>query len=267
MRSAAIVDDRNRRGAATATRMEACGGFRTRPSGPDSGSVREIDEKVETTMMLVDMAMAAIRSAASMAYHGTLLNERYLHHFISGQLQAYSPLLNVCGKTPALALHPEWPTSKRCAGLSYGKYCLRNGRYLPTEEGSSGFVDFALGEYARPEIGIELTLKLNGWSHEDVTYDLVKLLDGRNPFRAVISLNILLRPNGVAKGRRKDALERRMNEAYQDALSRFSGRIQPKKVNSAIIVAEIGRSERRHWFYNAQLHGFVESENVPSALL
>jgi hypothetical protein len=215
---------------------------------------------------LLDLAKVAVRNALGMAYHGSMLNERYLHHSISYQLQAASPLLDVHGETASLVLHPEWPTSKRSTGLSFGTYRMRNGRYMPTDEGSSGFVDFALGAYARPEVGIELTLKSNGWSHEEVVYDLVKLLDERNPFEGVISFNVVLRPNGVSKGQRKQALQRRMREAYKDAQSRLSECVQARERKSLIIVSEIAQSARRHWFYDSQMDAFVESADVPSIL-
>ena len=86
-------------------------------------------------------------------------------------------------------MHPEWPTFKKGTGLKYSKYKKINGKYQPYEEGSAGFIDFAIGDYNEPEIGIEFSLKY-GWSNEAIVYDFLKLLDKNNPFK-LLFLTIL----------------------------------------------------------------------------
>ncbi len=94
-----------------------------------------------------------------MPLHGMLLNERYLHHFFSHRIQSIEPcpmpLLDPA--TSSLRFHPEWPTYKEATGIDCGKYQKREGRYLPVETGKKGgFVDFALGPYPTPEVGVSL---------------------------------------------------------------------------------------------------------------
>ena len=51
-----------------------------------------------------------------------------------------------------------------------------NGCYLPKDvdgdDRGAGFIDFAIGPYAKPEIGVEVCLKY-GWPDEDVVYDFL----------------------------------------------------------------------------------------------
>jgi hypothetical protein len=45
-----------------------------------------------------------------------------------------------------------------------------------TEGGNAGFIDFAIGDYSRPSIGVEFCLKTS-WNLEEVVYDFLKLID------------------------------------------------------------------------------------------
>ncbi len=67
-----------------------------------------------------------------------------------------------------------------------------NKVYLPNKNGGAGFIDFAIGDYNEPGIGIGFSLKY-GWSHEEIVYDFLKLLDKKNPFKVSISFNIIFR--------------------------------------------------------------------------
>jgi hypothetical protein len=74
-------------------------------------------------------------------------NERYLHHYFTKQIQEYYPIvyedINQC------KLHPEWATSNKYR--SGGKYKKDGNEYVIDDNGTSGFIDFALGEYDKPE--------------------------------------------------------------------------------------------------------------------
>lgn len=201
-----------------------------------------------------------------MPYHGLLLNERYLHHFFSHRLQSIEPCpMPLLDPTTPLRFHPEWPTYKEATGIDRGKYRKTEGRYLPVDTGKKGgFVDFTLGPYPTPEVGVEFKL-LGGWQAEGVVFDYVKLLDRRNPFKAVVSVVVLLRPNGLAAVGRKDAIHGAINSAYQEAVRRRGdGPFSPVADRlQRFVVTELGPKERRHW-YNGSVGGsFVESAGVP----
>jgi len=100
-----------------------------------------------------------IEIAESMQYGGPILNERYLHHFFSHRLQEWKALMDLTGDPRCLTLRPEWPTYKKGTGLYYRRYRRgEDGKYRPDPSGRAGFIDFAIGRYEKPEIGVEFTL-------------------------------------------------------------------------------------------------------------
>ncbi|MCD6506565.1 hypothetical protein J7M22_08050, partial [Candidatus Poribacteria bacterium] len=123
-----------------------------------------------------DVLKVILEIAQSIKYGGLMLNERYLHHFFSHILQKKYNMLNLSGDNGNITLHPEWPTYKEQTKLDYGRYKKVNGKYYPDKNGTAGFIDFAIGDYNKPDIGIEFSLKY-GWSHEEIVYDFLKLLD------------------------------------------------------------------------------------------
>lgn len=212
--------------------------------------------------------LAAVNSILTeMPYHGSMLNERYLHHFFSHRIQYAepSPMPLLDPATP-LRFHPEWPTYKEATKIACGTYQKTGGMYLPVEAGrKGGFIDFALGPYLAPEVAVEFKLFNNGWDAEGVVFDYMKLLDGRNPFKAIVSAVVILRPKRVAVAGWRDALERAINSAYQEAVRRLGGgpcrpvadRLQ------RFVVTEVAPQERRHWF-NVSIGGtFVEVGGGP----
>jgi len=139
-----------------------------------------------------DLAITTVLDLAQRLYcHGPMLNERYLHHAFSHRLQARADLLGLTDGPQAPRLHPEWPTCKKSTGIDGGRYRRIDKRYHPCADGGPGWIDFALGDYHKPSVGIEFTM-LPSFSSEAITYDLVKLLDSRNPFAAVISWNVIV---------------------------------------------------------------------------
>lgn len=202
-----------------------------------------------------------------MPYHGDMMNERYLHHFFSHRIQCAepSPMPLLDPATPLL-FHPEWPTYKEATKIACGTYQKAGGMYLPVEAGrKGGFIDFALGPYLAPEIAVEFKLFNNGWDAEGVTFDYMKLLDGRNTFKAVVSVVVILRPKRVTVAGWRDALERAINSAYAEAVRRLGGeRCRPAADRTQrFVVTEIAPQERRHWLNSAVGGGFVEGRGVP----
>ena len=185
-----------------------------------------------------------------------MLNERYLHHFFSHLLQDKYNLLNLTGDKRAIILHPEWPTYKKQTGLPYGRYRKEDGKYRPAVDGTAGFIDFAIGNYEKPDIGIEFSLKY-GWSNEEIVYDFLKLLDKKNPFKSVISFNVILRKGRLLKGRYLKNLENHMDDAFIEAANRLENERRDDSRELHLIVTEIDKdNNRRHWQYDRTAHKF-----------
>jgi len=191
-----------------------------------------------------------INIAQSMRYCGPMLNERYLHHFFSHQLQEACDLLDLTGECDAIALHPEWPTYKTQTGLLYSRYKYEDGEYRLNPNGKSGFIDFAIGNYDKPDIGIEFTLKYD-WAQEEIVYDFLKLLDGKNPFTTSISFNMIFRQIRLVKGGDLRDLEEHMNDAIEEAYKRLGNGGFDDSREIHLIVTEIDKdNNRRHWHYD-----------------
>jgi hypothetical protein len=110
----------------------------------------------ESTQNVV--AKLILEIAKTIRHKGLMLNERYLHHYFSHLLQQKWDILNL-SEDLRLRLHPEWPTYKKQTRLQYGQYAKVNGKYLSNPAGTAGFIDFAFGDYYKPETGIEFSLK------------------------------------------------------------------------------------------------------------
>lgn len=152
-----------------------------------------------------------------------------------------------------LIFHPEWPTYKKATGIDYGKYEFRKeskpgssgpGKYMPCVEGAAGFIDFAIGEYDAPKIGIEMTLKY-GWSNEEVIYDFVKLLDKSNPFEVVYSLNVILRDKRLPEGGMMKDLQDHIHKAYLEAIERLGEKYAIERERHFIILEITTESRKR----------------------
>lgn len=222
---------------------------------------------------LMRIALQATFEALHVCDHGPMLNERYLHHFMSHKLQEHldlSCLKDIEGKP---LLHPEWPTWKKSTGIKCGQYVgVRNGKnkkeYLPVNlpKRGAGFIDFTLGDYHRPSVAIEVTLK-KSWSHEEIVYDLVKLLDCRNDcFRTVISCNIIRREKQLSKKGNKKKLHRRMNEAYTDAKDRLGDMFCHDDRGQFFVITEIAGDQRRHWCFDTATEEFHVQAHIGEVL-
>lgn len=205
-----------------------------------------------------DVLKIILEIAQSIRYNGLMLNERYLHHLFSHLLQEDYRLLNITGDDKTIVLHPEWPTYKKQMSLAFARYRKVDGIYKPDVNGTAGFIDFAIGDYNKPDIGIEFTLKY-GWSHEEIVYDFLKLLDRKNPFKVSISFNIIFRERRLVKGRHLSDLEESMNRAYRETVSRLDNNMCDDSRELYLIVTEIDKDDnRRHWHCDRPSSGFKE---------
>ncbi len=208
-----------------------------------------------------DVLEVIVEIALSTKHMDLMLNERYIHHFFSHLWQDRHTSLNLTkdDKT-TITLHPEWPTSNKWNELKYGRYKYNKEKriYEPNASGSAGFIDFAIGDYKEPHIGIEFTLKY-GWSHEDIAYDFLKLLDKRNPFKASISFNIIFREKSLVKGERLSKFKEKMKKAYSEAAGRLNTDMCDESREVYLIITEIDKdNNRRHWHYDRTSSIFKE---------
>ena len=214
-------------------------------------------------------AKAAVTKTLAMIHHGSMLNERYLHHYLSRLLQESHPLLDLAGPTGNIRLHPEWPTYKKATGIKGGRYKGAGGRYSPVDEtGTEGAVDFALGDYAEPEIGIELILKAS-WNEGEAAFDFMKLLDGRNEsFKAVIGWSVLLRnAKRLSFARRQKRIHEGMRKALDCAQEQLASYRCSSSRRCVFVVSEIALQDRRHWYWDAEQQDFVSTKDVPPVLM
>ena len=203
------------------------------------------------TRLTVDDVMAVILQIAGSVSYKALLNERYLHHFFSHLMQQHRSVLDLAGDT-TLRLHPEWPTYKKKTNLHYGRYRGDLNTYRPDKDGTSGFVDFTVGNYDKPDIGVEFTLSY-GWSTEKVMPDCIKLMDIENPFEAAISYNLVLRSKGLTQGGHLTNFQNAMDDAPRVAFDRLrsENRLCGSERKLYLIVTEVDMcNERRHWQLN-----------------
>lgn len=206
-------------------------------------------------MKTEDVLEVVLRIAQSIKYRGLMLNERYLHHFFSHLMQDKHGLLNLARDNYTIILHPEWPTYKKQTGLLYGRYKKENSKYTPNTRGTAGFIDFTIGNYDKPDIGIEFSLKY-GWSHEEIVYDFVKLLDKKNPFKTSISFNLIFRLKKLVKGKFLTNLEEHMNNAVSEAVNRLNGGLD-KSRELYFIITEIDKyNSKRHWHLHKTSNNF-----------
>lgn len=109
-------------------------------------------------------------------------NERYLHHYFTENIKKKYPIFY--DNLSQSKLHPEWATS--------GKYRKNDKEYLIDENGTSGHIDFALGDYENPDLCIEFKHN-KSWNFQSIVFDFIKLMDSNNKIKSAISFSIIYR--------------------------------------------------------------------------
>ena len=140
-------------------------------------------------------------------------NERYLHHYFSKLIQDYCPI----SFSSDVGLHPEWATFIKNE-REYARYLFNGQHYIPAEEnGSAGFIDFAIGKAERPDYAIEFKLSRK-FNKEGIIFDYMKLFDKRSPFSEVFSVIVYYGHKSKSKLCNADIWDKWIKEA-QDRLS------------------------------------------------
>lgn len=144
-------------------------------------------------------------------------NERYLHHYFTEKIQKDYPIY--FEDISQSRLHPEWATANQYR-VQKGKYKKNEKKYEISDDGTSGFIDFALGDYNYPEVGIEFKSN-SSWQFEPIVFDFMKLLDINNNLQTAISFSIIYRKNELSSKLTFD----KINNTITEVKNRLKGRL------------------------------------------
>lgn len=198
---------------------------------------------------------------SNLSYQTYFINERYIHHSLSSQLQRELGGIDLGGTRELILLHPEWPTYKKVPDkCNYAKYSRNDStkKYQKNNSGGSGFIDFALGAYLRPQIGVEITAK-RGWNGEEIIFDLIKLLDSASPFETIFSINIIYRDNRLPPGGHEVRLKNKIDQLLPHTRERIGSL---KDINKHVEIIEISQINGiRRW--SLKDNYFVKSVLTP----
>ena len=178
------------------------------------------DGKIETIIDQLINELKTIKEPNNIHW-----NERYLHHKFSYLVQQKTDYrIDIIG---ASSFHPEWATSIKGIREEGGIYAKINGKeeYEPrdfrkssrekTQEdqtvGTSGFIDFAIGDFMKPEYAIEFKMAKN-MDAKGFAFDYMKLMDNRNKIAKAISLSVVY---GRKVKLEKNELDSNLNNAIE----------------------------------------------------
>jgi len=177
-------------------------------------------------------------------------NERYLHHFFTMKIQKVWPI--VFTDVDMCELHPEWATSNQLR--KGGKYKKSENKYVIDDNGTSGFIDFALGNYKNPEIGIEFKSS-ESWKSSSIIFDYMKLLDKNNHLKKAISISIIYRNNKLSV---RLSLNK-INETITELKDRLENRLDTgRPFLFWIIEIAYNNNQKRSWYCKNLNDGFKE---------
>jgi len=197
--------------------------------------------------------------------NGHILNERYLHHLFSRKfVSKYEYHKDKNSSSLQAHFHPEWPTFKKQTGISFSKYKMEEGICKPNESGKSAYIDFALGDYRSPSIGIEFLLR-QGWAGKEFISDAIKLMDNRNPFSTSILFYLIIRNKGLSCGKCIERLKNSMNDGIKraDTILIDKSQLCAEKRELIFIITELGDNDRRHWKYEKTTGKFNGTDLFP----
>ena len=127
---------------------------------------------------------------ANLNFFKPCINERYLHHYFTMKIQKVYPI--VYEDVRKGKLHPEWATAIKDY-RNGGKYQKVGNEYkIKDGNGTTGYIDFVLGDYDNPEMGIEFKCN-RSWNFQSLVFDYMKLMDRNNSIQKVISFSIIYR--------------------------------------------------------------------------
>jgi hypothetical protein len=175
-------------------------------------------------------------------------NERYLHHYFSEKIQKYYPI--VYEDITKSQLHPEWATAIK-GFRNGGKYKKVGNEYKIDDNGTSGFIDFAIGNYEKPEFGIEFKF-CKSWNFQSVVFDYMKLLDSTNSIKKAISFSIIYRQNNFS-----NKLPKELNKTISELQKRLGDRMESKRPFLFWIIEIVQNGKKQSWICDSIKKKFV----------
>ena len=183
---------------------------------------------LQTFQTVESVICEIVNNLSRMDFKDVHLNERYLHHLFSEKIQAmgYPIVLN-----GGVGLHPEWATyirDVRCEKACRYHYAKSGNEseagYQIVEtmkdKGSSGFIDFAVGDYNKPDCAIEFKMAQSIVS-KGIIFDYMKLLDSRSIFKTAVSLCVFYNLSN-----RNDSLHGLLSDCLEKAKERLKGHVE-----------------------------------------
>ena len=168
------------------------------------------------------------------------LNERYLHHLFSSRINEDYPV----SLNKSSLLHPEWATHIEGVTNRKGGLYLRNKhdkrRYDKTNNGSSGFIDFAIGNVDYPEYAVEFKM-FRSFNQEGLIFDYMKLLDLENNIQNAISLAVYYGHSKYSK----NCEEKDLNFYLKTAKIRLGQHFNNKRKHHFFFLEVVGKDDYR----------------------
>ncbi|MDE5703310.1 MAG: hypothetical protein K2H70_00645, partial [Bacteroidales bacterium] len=170
--------------------------------------------------------------------------------YFSHEVQSKSTYNLDYGNRCKSTFHTEWTTQ--------GRYQEENGVYQLASNGTQGNIDFTLGNYCHPEYAIEFKHS-QGWIHNPLVFDYMKLLDSANRIQKAISVAVIFRENDLST----QLTDKKVNETIEDLEERFKGQERSIEKGRPFLfwIIEVApkaeKSEKiRSWYCNNLADGF-----------
>lgn len=164
-------------------------------------------------------------------------NERYLHHYFTEKIQKEFPI--IYDNLYQSKLHPELATE--------GEYKKEGKEYITAEKGTCGHIDFAIGNYNNPDLGIEFKHN-KSWIFQSMVFDFMKLMDSDNKIKSAISFSIIYREKELS-----NQLENELNKTIDELINRLANRLDKNRPFLFWIIEIAHKSkikQKRSWFCN-----------------
>jgi hypothetical protein len=192
---------------------------------------------MEMKNLIFPKVVEILNEIQSLNFEEPCPNERYLHHYFTGKIQAEYPDLIIYTNKSRSKLHPEWATKGK-----YKKNKESGNKYEICNNGSPGFVDFTLGEYENPELGIEFKVS-KGWQFQSLVFDYMKLMDNQNLFNKVISFAIIYRDKGLSNQLTLDKIK----ETIVELSARLGSKLDENRPFLFKIIEVANDNNKRCW--------------------
>jgi hypothetical protein len=181
--------------------------------------------------------------------HIEKLNERYLHHWLSGQKDQIfrGASLEPSAPLDKIEFHPEWPTAKSSVGIKFACYSAEAPKPIRVtykKPSGSAHLDFAIGNIASPRLAIELKFSKN-IIYKELEFDFLKMLDPRLPMGLRLSFALVSRDGG--KSRNRENFKKIRNRAVNSHKA-FDSKPGTSEFKTVLLVCELRNGQTQCWW-------------------